>query len=310
MTEPMTTSRIYRIVFVVCHPDDEAIWVGGLLYELSKFQNIRAYVICLSGRDPNSPREREFDQARREANYAGGIVMGFPLRPAGQPLPNTAQTVAEGLKALGLAEESVDLLITHPCYGDEFCHPHHKQTNDELKAWTAKTNIPFGYFSCLPIPFFHHAPLMNEVRRGGGGTFHLIQLSRCSHVLSLAERLATITPVNFRGGTLPMFEECPRYYIQFVTDAAVKARILRSYVSVDLSAHARNYTMFTNPCEAIYLMNDEGLEPFAAVIEQMKVPAALELFRQSEQLPVTSRQGGRFCNLAFRFARKLKRVFR
>ena len=73
----MTEFRIYRIVFVVCHPDDEAIWVGGLLHELSKFQNIRAYVICLSGRDPNSPREREFDQARREANYAGGVVMGF-----------------------------------------------------------------------------------------------------------------------------------------------------------------------------------------------------------------------------------------
>jgi hypothetical protein len=315
----MTTSRIYRIVFVVCHPDDEAIWVGGLLYELSRFQNMRVYVICLSGRDPNSPREREFDRARREANYAGGIVMGFPLRPAGHPLPNTAETVVDGLKVLGLAEDDVDLLITHPCYGDEFCHPHHKQANGELKAWTAKSNIPFGYFSCLPVPFFHHTPLMNEVHRGGSGTFHLIQLSRCSHALSRQERDATVTPVMFRGGTLPMFEDCPRYYIQFAADAAAKARIVGSYVSVDIPAHTRNYTMLTNPCEAVYLMDKRGLEPFDSVLEQMKVPVALELFRSSEPLPIPptpvadgwdKSAAELIRELAFRGARKLKRVSR
>lgn len=313
----MTTSRIYNIVFVVCHPDDEAIWVGGLLYELSKFQNMRAYVICLSGRDPNSPREREFDQARREANYAGGVVMGFPLRPAGQPLPNTAETVIEGLKVLGLAEENVDLLITHPCYGDEFCHPHHKQANGELKTWTANSKIPFGYFSCLPVPFFHHAPLMNEVRRGGSGTFHLIQLSRCSHMRSKEERGATFMPPLFRGGSLPMFEDCPRYYIQFVTDAAAKARIVESYQSIDFPAHARNYTMITNPCEAIYLMDERGLEPFNSVIEQMKVPVALELFRSSEPSPIPpippvegsgKSSAALIRELTLRSARKLKRI--
>src|SRR5665213_169810 len=281
----MTPSRIYTIVFVVCHPDDEAIWVGGLLHELAKFQNVRAYVICLSGRDPNSPREREFDKARREANYTGGAVMGFPLRPAGQPLPNTAETVVEGLKVLGVPREEVDLLVTHPCYGDEFCHPHHKQANGELKAWTADLNIPFGYFSCLPVPFFHHTPLMHDVRRSADSTFHLVQLSRCSHILPYEQRRATILPPLFRGGSLPMFEDCPRYYVQFVTDAAVKARMAGSYQSVDVASHSRNYTMWTNPCEAIYLMDEKGLDPFTAVLEQMKVPVALELFRSTEPLP-------------------------
>jgi len=318
MSGAAVNTRGYNLVFVVCHPDDEAFWVGGLLYELSKFDNVKAYVICLSGRDPNSPRESEFHRARREANYAGGVVMGFPLRPAGQPLPNTARTVEQGLEALGLSRTSVDLLITHPCYGDEFCHPHHKQAYEELKAWSAASKIPFGYFSCLPVPFFHHTPLMHEVRRDRAGTFHLVQLSRCSHVLSREQREATVTPAMFRGGTLPMFEDCPAFYLQFVTSSAAKARMVSSYESVDLDAHARNYSMFTNPCEAIYLMDEQGMQPFNAVIEQMKVPAALELFRDSERLPARLPEAPvdgqrlshvRLGNLLSRYARRLKRAF-
>ena len=46
----MAKAHIIQIVFVVCHPDDEAIWIGGLLQELSEIPYVRAYVVCLSGR--------------------------------------------------------------------------------------------------------------------------------------------------------------------------------------------------------------------------------------------------------------------
>src|SRR6266404_8308049 len=98
----MMPIRRYGIVFAVCHPDDEAIWIGGLLHELSEIPYVQAYVICLSGRDPNSPRGQEFEAARRVARYAGGVVLGFPLRPAPEPLPEISQTVEEGLRLLNL----------------------------------------------------------------------------------------------------------------------------------------------------------------------------------------------------------------
>jgi len=267
-------SRRYRIVFAVCHPDDEAIWVGGLLHELSEIPYIQAYVVCLSGRDPNSPRDHEFQAARTEAGYAGGIVLGFPLRPAPQPLPNTPQTLQEGLKLLGLELADVDLLLTHSPYGDEQLHPHHVQTHRELKSWSVEAAIPFGYFSCLPIPHFRLTPILTEVRRSG--TLHLLQMSRCSHVLSPEDRTRQ-APTGF--------EDCPAYYLQFATDLDAKLRMLGHYTSIGLESHACNYTMFTNPCEAIYLMDERAYQPFKAIIEDMKVRAAVQILKIPDPPP-------------------------
>jgi LmbE family N-acetylglucosaminyl deacetylase len=270
----MTQARRYRIVFAVCHPDDEAIWVGGLLHELSEIPYVQAYVVCLSGRDPNSPRDREFEAARKAAGYAGGIVLGFPLRPAPQPLPATSQTLQEGLKLLRLEVSDVDLLLTHSPYGDEQLHPHHVQTHRELKSWSAEAGVPFGYFSCLPIPQFRHTPILTEVRRSG--TLHLLHLSRCSHVLSSEDR---------KSQGVTVFDDCPSYYLQFLTDRAAKLQMLSHYSSIGLESHARNYTMFTNPCEAIYLMDDKAYQPFGAIIEDMKVPAAVQILKLPEPSP-------------------------
>jgi LmbE family N-acetylglucosaminyl deacetylase len=269
----MAQARRYRIVFAVCHPDDEAIWVGGLLGELSAIPSIQAFVVCLSGRDLHSPRPQEFEAARLEAGYAGGVVLGFPLRPAPEPLPDTSQTLQEGLGALDLRVADIDLLLTHSPYGDEHLHPHHVQAHRELKAWSTKAEIPFGYFSCLPIPYFRHTPILADLRRTG--TLHLLHLSRCDHVLSALER---------QHQAADMFEDCPSYYLQFLTDPAAKSRMLACYPSIDLRQHEAGYTMFTNPCEALYLMDERAYQPFSDVIDGMKLAGAVGLLK----LPDTS----------------------
>jgi len=109
----------YNLLFVVCHPDDEALWVGGLVESLSTFQFLKVYVLCLSGVDAQSTRESEFYAARQVAGYTAGVVMGDRLRPATEPLTNIAYTVEHGIKKLNLEIGDISLLITHSPYGDE-----------------------------------------------------------------------------------------------------------------------------------------------------------------------------------------------
>ena len=36
-----------EILLITAHPDDEIIWFGSTLYQLTKFKNININVICL-----------------------------------------------------------------------------------------------------------------------------------------------------------------------------------------------------------------------------------------------------------------------
>jgi LmbE family N-acetylglucosaminyl deacetylase len=259
----VASPRSFNLVFAICHPDDEALWVGGLLCELARLPFIKAYVVCLSGNDPESPRMREFDAARALAGYTGGIILGFPLRPAPDPLPDTALTLKDGLTQLGLRERDVDLVITHPSYGDEHKHPHHRQAFSEIGRWCGEAGIPFGFFSCLPLTWLRHIPLAVDLRRLG--TFHLLNASKCEPVFS--ERHYEADP------NLSARFDLPKYYLQFLTDAAAKARMLNCYQSINLAQHERGYAMFTSACEAVYLSDDRAFEPWRAIIDAMEVPA-------------------------------------
>ena len=265
MTVP--TRAWQNVVFVVCHPDDEALWVGGILCELHRFESVRTYVICVSGNDPASPRPAEFAAAMRTAGYDAGIVLGYPLRPAVNPLPAVHVTVAEGLGKLGLAIADVDLLITHPPYGDEHLNPHHRQAYSELRSWTRNNKVPFGYFSCLPIPYFAHTPVENRFRRTG--SFHLLNRSRCAFAIPFLRRLIMRGYADI---------ECPVEYFQFCTDGERKRAMLGCYPSVDLKAHEATYAAFTSNCEGLYVSDAAGVSAMAAIVEQMPAPAPEPLF--------------------------------
>lgn len=255
----------FRIVAAVCHPDDEAIWIGGLLHEFSKFSFIDFHVVCLSGNDDASPRVAEFEQARIAAGYKSGIIMGGALRAALTPLPDTGAVLEAGMAKLGLAPGGVDLVLTHAPYGDEQCNPHHVQANREIGAWCRGRNVPFGYFSCYPIPFFRLEPVVDALHRAG--TLQLLHWARCFSRLGL--RRFDPAYRSYRA---------PAWFVQFNTDPDAKARMLAAYGSIGLEDHARTYAMFTNSAESLYLMDDRALAPVRAVIAAMTPPSVARPF--------------------------------
>ncbi len=269
--------RPLNLVFVVCHPDDEALWIGGLLCALPEFSGIRTHVICLSGRDSTSPREAEFHDARRTAGYAAGVVLGFPLRAAGEPLPSIAETTVEGLQHLKLEAAEVDLLVTHSPYGDEHANPHHVQAYRELRAWTRRHGVPFGYFSTVPMSDFAHVPLDTGFRRSGA--LHLLARLRC----------------EWPQGRERTDVDRPAEYVQFAIDAARKHSMLRCYQSIDLDAHARGYAAFSSGAEGIYVVDAAGSAVVDVIVGAMPVASGNEriLAKHADAPPTFGRRVAR-----------------
>lgn len=257
-----------QIVFAVCHPDDEALWIGGLIAALSRSSLATVRVVCLSGADPSSPRVAEFEAARAVAGYAGGVIVGGPLRSALDPLPDIGTTLESGLEKLGVTPGSIDLLITHSPFGDEHKHPHHRQANRELRAWARARGVPYGYFSCLPIPWFTHRPLLTGLRRQGA--LHLLNLSRCAPARG---RLARELNLSLRA-----FRDVPAYYLQFQIAAEAKRAMLDCYRSIDLPAHEAGYASFTTFCESLYVMDRRGLAVLERIVGRMPHPGPADLF--------------------------------
>jgi LmbE family N-acetylglucosaminyl deacetylase len=255
-----------NILLVVCHPDDEALWVGGLIHGLSTFPNVSVHVICLSGQDEGSARPAEFEAARAIAGYKAGVVLGSALRPANQPLPPVAPTVDAGLKRLGLSLVEVDVLITHSPFGEEHMHPHHVQASTELYEWTARHQIPFGYFSCIPLTTCRLQPALRNMKRFG--TLQVLNYAWCKYgVLRRAIRWYEGKPWRY-----------PRLYIQWLVDAAAKSAMLACYRSIDLAMHEQAYAMFNNNVESLYLFDERGSKVFSRLLDQMDVPGSPDYF--------------------------------
>jgi LmbE family N-acetylglucosaminyl deacetylase len=256
----------FDIVFAVCHPDDEALWVGGLLHELSRFDFLKVHVVCLSGRDPTSPRMAEFEAARAAAGYASGIILGKPLRDANLPLPPLATILEEGMAALSIVNPA--LVITHSPFGDEHRNPHHRQAFGELLAWSRASGTPFGFFSCAAIPSYRHVPILEALRRRG--TLQLTNMFRCTGRLPFWRKV---------DPGLKNYCRAPRWLLQFQVDGAAKARVLAAYESIGLAEHRDGYAFFTSALEQLYLFG--ALPPaIRALLDAMPAPTAGSLFAQ------------------------------
>jgi LmbE family N-acetylglucosaminyl deacetylase len=274
-----------NLVFVVCHPDDEALWAGGMVHGLSQLSDVDVHVVCLSGRDPGSPRPAEFEAARKVAGYAGGVVLGGPLRKATEPLPDIAATTRSGLEALGLRESDVALLVTHPPYGDEHVNPHHVQAYEELLRWTRSADIPFAWFATTAMPHLSHRPVLAAPSRAGH-EFHLVGMARCHATLGGVSTRLVRPYLRDRLGT-------PRWWLQFAGDLSVKARMLDCYQSVEVAAHRRGYASWTNSVEGLYVLDDAGMEALRAALQTMDTPAETDIFRGLQPLRSLTRQRAR-----------------
>lgn len=267
MTIYTNQKKIWNIVFVVCHPDDEAMWVGGLISELTSFDFLKIHVICLSGGNPNGERLSEFLKAKEISGYSGAFISPEPLREANNPLSNILQTVEMGIQNLGLAQHEIDILITHPPHGDEHGHPHHKQAYRDLYNWTRKTRIPFGYFSTTAIPYFTLKPIMKNMKRHG--TLKVSKIATCSSNISILRKLFSKSVKDFRT---------PKYYIEFLSDQKKKEKMIECYNSIDLKAHEEGYVSYSQNSESVYIMDNNGMNIFQKVIDNMEVPGRKSLF--------------------------------
>jgi LmbE family N-acetylglucosaminyl deacetylase len=258
-------SRTLRILFAVCHADDEAMWVGALLHGLSHIEGVETIVACLSGA---GPRSEEFEAAARVAGYTRGTLLDLPLRPALEPLPETSGLLEDALRRLELGPGEIDLLVTHSPYGDEHLHPHHEQAHRQLRRWSAERDVPFAFFTSASSPFILHRSVSSDLRRSG--SLHFVQFAR--------------TYPTPRGLLLPPASALlarARWFAQFVGDAEVKRRMLECYASVDQHVFRDGYAMYTNPAESLYLADDRGASVIRALAERMEAPSPVDLFAAS-----------------------------
>ena len=266
--------RKVLVLFAVCHADDEAVWVGGLLHGLSGISGVEPAVACLSGAGPRSP---EFEAAKQTAGYERGVLLDLPLRPAPEPLPPTNNLLEVALEKLDMDAREVDLLLTHSPYGDEPLHPHHRQAHRELRRWCATRSIPFGFFTSAPSPFLVHRSVLRELRRTE--PLHLLQFARCRPTL--------------RGLVLPPQAALlgrSRWFAQFLGDADAKRRMLECYASVDQEAFRRGYGMYTSAAESLYLADDRGAAVIQRVVGRLGVPSPVDLFADTASTVATARR--------------------
>ena len=261
-------SKKKKILLTVCHPDDEALWIGGLVHELSKFSILEIYVICLSGGGSGikTIREEEFFQCKKIAKYKGGIVLEGELKQALQKMENISDKIKYGLKFLNLSLDSIDLMISHSPYGDEHRHPHHMQVSKEVFKLSKKSKIPFGFFSCLPLPRTCHIPYLRNM--GSLNKFEVLNFAKCKYNIFLK----ILRALNFNAHWYP------KYYTQWQIDKEIKLKMLQCYKSTDLKKFESGYISYNLFVENLYLYDKKGIEIFEDILELMTRSEVKDLF--------------------------------
>ena len=120
-----------EILVITAHPDDEVIWFGSTLYQLTKFKNININVICLWSllEKPGSMAavsEGYIDIDRKEQFYNVCKFMNFSKyyliydnknQSINQDYNEMLESFNNAINKIKL--ENIDLIITHSYYGDE-----------------------------------------------------------------------------------------------------------------------------------------------------------------------------------------------
>ena len=247
----------HKILFVVAHPDDESLWIGGILNLLaqqkapeSNLRLIDPYVICLTGKG-HPHRFKEFKAAMKVVGIKNWFIGDEDIpSTGGERLVDSDNSFQKGVESLGLEPEEIDLLVTHPFYGDEHKHHQHIQLFVEMRFLCAGHKIPFGFFSTTSLPYFKLTPLHGDMRRAG--QTHLINYCECEGEF---------------GGV------CPTHFFQFKVDSKVKDKMLKCYKSIDQAAHKDGYASWDNYVEGIYTLDAKGANIFESLYKNLETPA-------------------------------------
>ncbi len=95
----------HKILFVVAHPDDESLWIGGILNFLSNREEVEPYVLCATGRH-HPERYKEFESVMNLIGIDNWYVADedIPER-GGIPLNEFPKSFVNGLESLELNPE-------------------------------------------------------------------------------------------------------------------------------------------------------------------------------------------------------------
>ena len=254
------------ILLITAHPDDELIWFGSTLYELSKFPNINIYCICFWGilEKPGSmkavtpgykdiDRKNQFYEVSKAMNFKNSHIITETKYEVIQQNKQTDFVINEeffnALNIIGLDKNNIDLLITHSFYGDERKHPHHIRMYDFFSKFTLTNNIPFSFFSILKIPNISHNSILKSTFRIG--ELHLLSFDKIDN--------SKLNIINK-----------PQYCIEFQGNLDKKLEYLKLYKAVDFKKHYNDYFGFSMIAERLYF-NELAISKINEILKNFTV---------------------------------------
>jgi len=251
----------HKILFVVAHPDDESLWIGGILNFLSNREEVEPYVLCATGRH-HPERYKEFESVMNLIGINNWYVgdEDIPER-GGIPLHEFPKSFVNGLESLELNPEDIDVIITHPFHGDEHLNGQHAQLFAGLFYLCKDKDVPFGFFSTVVIRYYSLKPLLMHMKRDGGT--HLINYSSCE----------SIPHTGYGHHIVDCSTITPEYFYQFKVDSKIKSEMLSLYKSINQEEHQKGYASWDSDVEGVYFMSAKAASPFLKICDNMDVPA-------------------------------------
>ena len=121
---------INSVAVIVAHPDDETLWVGGMILSNPSAQ---WFIVCLS-RKKDKERATRFGNALKDLG-AEGVMGDLDDGPTQKPVANK---VVEDLIIKLLPHRHYDLIITHNPSGEYTRHLRHEETsNAVMRLWNS-----------------------------------------------------------------------------------------------------------------------------------------------------------------------------
>ena len=255
-----------NILITTAHPDDELIWFGSTLYELSKFPNINIYCICFWGilEKPGCmravtpgyqdiDRKNQFYQVSKAMNFKSSYIITETKHEVIQKNKQTDFVINEeffnALNIINIDIKNIDLLITHSFYGDERKHPHHIRMYDFFSKFTLDNNIPFSFFSILKISYISHSSILRSTYRKD--KLHLLSFDKIDNSkLDITNK--------------------PQYCIEFQGNLDKKIEYLKLYKAVDFNKHYNDYFGFSMITERLYF-NELAISKINEILKNFSV---------------------------------------
>ena len=208
--------------------------------------------MCATGKH-DEERSKEFENALKIAGVTKWFLADENIpKQGGIFLSDLDSAISNGLKSLNLIPEDIDLLITHPFYGDEHKHAQHSQLFIAMNSFCRTLKIPFGFFSSMTIPYFMLNPLATDMRRYKNT--HVVNYCSCSGAWRDIE---------------------PKFFFQFKINHTIKNKMLKCYKSINQKEHQAGYASWDNSVEGFYFMEKNV---FHDIYQNMDIPGGEGLF--------------------------------